>query len=151
MDEAPTTTWYEDCDGDGFARAGARAIMACARPASSVSTCVTGGGWTARDPSGESDCNDDNADVNPGQRTFQTSAISGAAASDDYDYNCDRMEERISTSRGRCERTLFSCIRTEGWVGGTPECGATAEWVTGCRTTLTGCATDTGRRPQACL
>lgn len=149
-DEAPTTTWYEDCDGDGFARAGARAIMACARPAPSVSMCLTGGGWTARDPGEESDCNDDNADVNPGQRTFQTSAIGGASASDDYDYNCDRVEERRSTAGGRCERTWFSCTRTEGWVGGVPECGATAEWVTGCSTTLTGCSTATDRRPQAC-
>lgn len=151
-DEAGVTAWYADCDGDGYAAAGAMTRSACTMPPAGLSGCATGGGWTTRNPAtpAQQDCYDGNAAVNPAQFTFQTTAISGVPASSDFDYNCDMAEERRATAVGACMRMGLSCVLTEGWMGAVAACGATERWITGCTNALTTCNAVTEMRQQAC-
>lgn len=151
-DEVGSTTWYADCDGDSFAATGARTLTSCVRPGAGLSMCTTGGGWTARMPAtGAADCNDANATVRPNQTVHQSIAIAGAAAGADFDYDCDGTEERRDTTRGSCSGILGGCTTTEGWENAaTPECGASADFVTGCTGGI-GCSVETEERTQTCL
>lgn len=153
VDEGGMATWYADCDADGYAAAGARTISSCARPAPGMAMCATGGGWTTRAPTGaaNTDCNDGNATVNPGQTMYQTTPIPGAPAAGDYDYNCNGMEEVRSGAMGSCTVAGLGCAHTEGWVGDAiPACGATAQYVTGCMRTALTCTRMMAERQQAC-
>ncbi|UJR84466.1 putative metal-binding motif-containing protein [Sandaracinus amylolyticus] len=153
-DEGGVTTWYVDCDRDGYARSGAAMVESCARPAAGTAGCASGGGWTTREPSAaaESDCNDGIASVNPGQTTFQTTAIAGAPAASDYDYDCNATEEVRSDDEGACTRAGLVCAVREGWSGdAVPACGATADWIVRCTPSgLVGCSAVTEERQQAC-
>lgn len=152
VDEGGVTTWYADCDADGYAASGATTISSCARPAVAMSMCATGGGWTTHAPgAGETDCNDGNAAVNPGQMMFQTTAIAGAPAASDYDYNCDSMEEVRVGGSGSCMIAGLGCAVTMGWaVDSLPACGATDDFVVRCERGLTSCTAVTEERQQAC-
>jgi cysteine-rich repeat protein len=69
-------TWYEDCDGDGYALPTASGQMQCDAPTTGCGT------FTARVPTaGEADCDDTNADVRP-----RATEIAGDA--DDVDEDC---------------------------------------------------------------
>ncbi len=151
VDEGGATTWYADCDADGYAATGAHTLSACATPATGLSMCASGGGWTARSPATASDCNDGNATVHPTQAMFQTTAIAGAPMSSDYDYDCNGTEETRTSVHGACTRTGFACAITSGWETGTgPACGASAPFITRCDATVLGCTVVTESRPQAC-
>ncbi len=66
VDNGVLTTWYADCDRDGYARTGALSTRACAAPISPPMSC-TGGSWTSSAPSGTRiDCNDAITDIHPG-------------------------------------------------------------------------------------
>ncbi|RLB53119.1 MAG: hypothetical protein DRJ42_12910 [Deltaproteobacteria bacterium] len=151
IDEDGSVDWYPDCDGDEFAAAGTTPMNSCIEPAPTVSGCATVGGFTSRGPLDpeNTDCGDDNPAVNPTQTMFQTTAIVGADASVDFDYDCNGTEEKQLTVVGFCRRvfsSIYRPINVGGWVGAVPECGVTA-------TTVTGCAgsTPTGpTRTQAC-
>ncbi len=138
-----TSTWYVDCDGDTYASPGASTMMSCARPRSSP--CAGTGTWTTRNPTGRvaSDCNDANPNVRPNQRAFQSSAIAGAAPAEDFDYDCDDVEEaRIPSDRGRCSLSVGGvslCSFAAGWVAdAAPTCGVGAEFITACRAVMRG-------------
>ncbi|MDQ3034430.1 MAG: putative metal-binding motif-containing protein [Myxococcota bacterium] len=153
VDEGGVTTWYADCDADGYAASGATTISSCARPAVGMSMCASGGGWTTRAPAaGATDCNDANATVNPGQMMFQTTAIAGAAAASDYDYDCDAMEEVRTGGTGSCARAGLGCAATMGWAAdAVPACGATEDFVVRCEGGgLSACTPVTEERQQAC-
>ena len=152
VDEVGITTWYADCDGDGYAATGARSLMACARPAAGTSLCASGGGWTARAPTAltDTDCNDGNVDVSPAQTMFQTTMISGADMSVDFDYDCNTVEERRTTTSGSCTVAGLGCRLSEGWAADAPACGGRGGWVIGCTRGLGGCAETTEMRQQAC-
>ncbi len=150
VDEVGITTWYADCDADGFAATGARSLMACAMPAVGMSMCATGGGWTARAPADGADCNDGNRDVSPAQTMFQTTAISGAPLASDFDYDCNTMEERRVITRGACTPAGLGCSLREGWSAEAPGCGTSAAWIIGCTRGLGGCSATTEMRQQAC-
>ena len=127
VDEGLTTTWYVDCDGDGFAPSAEGAVDACAAPSTGPPTCTTGA-WTARRPLGGStvDCADGNRDAYPGQPGQFAVPISGASPDVDFDYDCDGVEEVDFGVPLTC--TLIAGTCTGGrWVGTeTPECGDSA-------------------------
>jgi hypothetical protein len=65
VDEA-APTWFQDCDGDGFAASTLGTVKSCAKPAS-AGTCVS---WTTTIPAPDTrsnwDCNDADAAYHPG-------------------------------------------------------------------------------------
>lgn len=95
-------TWYKDCDGDGFASASElnSGVPQCAKPAGACSCSGCANDWTATAPSdpGTIDCWDSDPNVKPTQTTYFSSAISGRAASVDFDYNCDGTEQPYYTN-----------------------------------------------------
>ena len=65
----PGQVWYADCDSDAFFDA--NGISSCSTPASScVDTLPPDGGWDHIDPGNIADCDDENAEMNPGQAWF---------------------------------------------------------------------------------
>ena len=115
---------YQDCDGDAFAPATAEIWRGCARPAFGPSSCPSGT-WTPQAPTqGKIDCNDSAASVNPGNGQFHESAA--PSSTDDYDWNCDGVEERGFTNvTGGCVRSGTSCFGY--WTAGAAvDCGGSA-------------------------
>ncbi len=110
-EDALYTTYYQDCDEDGYAGSTAGGISRCVAP-------VAAGGcdWISKKPASaaSTDCNDANQDVKPGQTTFFATKINGAAASLDFDYDCDRNEERDpiadSCRGGACPDSGILCF-----------------------------------------
>jgi hypothetical protein len=157
IDEGGITTYYADCDADGYAPMGTPGVDSCVPPSTTLTGCTGAGHWTTRAPNdaASSDCNDANPAVNPGQMTYQTTAIPGEPAASDYDYNCDGTETRQNTTIGACMTTGIRCAFTAGWAPGTttgavPECGASAQTIVGC--TFGGCMPirSTRMTTQAC-
>ncbi len=72
------TTYYQDHDGDGVG--GTKTQNACAPP---------GKGWVTTG----GDCDDENADVFPGQTKYFGTAYQPPNGGDSYDYNCNKKEE----------------------------------------------------------
>ncbi|MCA9605719.1 MAG: putative metal-binding motif-containing protein [Myxococcales bacterium] len=99
-------TWYIDCDDDNFAADTDGSRTGCTEPPASATGC--GGGWTTTRPVSISstDCNDNNADVFPGQTAWFTGAIPGEPGN--YDYNCDGNDS-----------TRYGCGPSDGTCGGT--------------------------------
>lgn len=135
--------WYADCDGDGFAPAGAESQPGCNKPATPPSGC-SAGGWTNQAPgAGTTDCWDQDANAHPmtaseNVKAWQTSPMSGnAPVSIDFDYNCDGSEEKeytqgyVSTSTA-CSKTCGGvycyCSGPGGWAGAVPACGGKATY-----------------------
>lgn len=144
--------WYADCDSDGYATMAAEIGHSCAGPPAMAPVICLSGGWTAREPTSDPvtrDCNDENAAVNPGQTTYQTTAIAGAPAAVNYDYDCDGTETARSTTVGVCSGTLGLCNLSQGWVGAVPACGAEVQWILTCAGL--GCTRGSEPRIQACL
>lgn len=161
IDEGGLTTYYADCDNDSYAATGATGIDSCVQPNTSLTGCTGPGHWTTRAPvvgdTSTSDCNDRNATVNGGQMTYQTTAIPGAPAASDFDYNCDGIEMRQYPAAGSCSRSspTSRCLYTPGWQlngdAGVPMCGATGAYITGCTMALCQPVTIIGmQRRQAC-
>jgi hypothetical protein len=139
--------WYEDCDGDGYAREGATLIIQCEKPPTSEQ-CMD---WTVQRPltaGVDIDCNDRNADVFPGATEYHgTPYCTGSAAmgtrsggswvcatgTPSWDYNCDGEEDPQWTRAGSDGCSLQShcgfggcsywCSRA-GWTSpDAPPCG----------------------------
>jgi hypothetical protein len=94
-------TWYVDCDGDGFAPAGAVGMQQCQKPANVDPSCGATGSWTSKVPTaGTTDCWDKDSRAHPMTATenntaWQSTPMSGdVPVSIDYDFNCDGQEER---------------------------------------------------------
>jgi cysteine-rich repeat protein len=61
------TTWFADCDGDGYGATGAVTVMQCTTPSTSLTGCGTAAArWIVRNPATNPDCNDAIAAVRPG-------------------------------------------------------------------------------------
>jgi len=142
--------WYIDCDGDGFAADTSGTVQQCAEPAPAGSC-----GWTTRRPIGPdtTDCRDDNALVFPGQLMYQTTAIPGAPAATNFDYDCDGSERAnypidpfiiiACTGDRSCSGTIF-------WAEEEAACGATRT-LSYCRySPVTGCGRTTREEVMAC-
>lgn len=126
-DDGVGRTWYQDCDGDGFAAVGS-GKDACSKPPN-----ANGCGWTERAPSAtETDCDDENEVRHPGaepglpiSRTGQTLPPVG---DDAYDLDCDGLAQPegsgMSTGKvkqGRLEMIEF-CADGTACVGNEPLC-----------------------------
>lgn len=90
-DETTMTTWYADCDGDGYAEPGAEVASTCGLPAAPPESCF--GGWTARAPSVASDCFDSDLTVSPDQRDYFASPYVDSSRAPSFDYDCSGSEE----------------------------------------------------------
>jgi cysteine-rich repeat protein len=86
-DEPASSAYYADCDGDGFAAAGAEAVTSCEAPPVS-GTCTS---WTSRAPTSASttDCHDGNATVRPNQTGFFGTGYTTPSGTTSFDYNCN--------------------------------------------------------------
>jgi hypothetical protein len=137
IDEETMQRWFIDCDGDGWAPAGAPVVTACERPSKTRTGCGTVmAAWTNRDPNAGADCNDGDGRVFPGQSEFFAEPTNDGAATMSYDYDCDGNEERrVDPEVGECVRYpgTSSCTRREGWVGTEPGCGQAGFEVGECR------------------
>ena len=77
------TTWYRDCDADGFAAGIGGTVSACAAPVALLGCSA----WTLTEPvAGKRDCND----ATP---VYAPNADFGVAGDGDGDRNCDGMIE----------------------------------------------------------
>ncbi len=109
--------YYEDLDGDNYGTA---------------SACLCG-------PSGDytgaygSDCDDQDANVHPGQSNwFSTSSVNGS-----FDYDCNGVEEQQYPNTViydcDCLGVCVACsVSQHGYSGSVPACGASGSWVTDC-------------------
>lgn len=151
-DDNPTSsTWYRDCDEDGYAPAGAVTRESCTVPG------LEGGcDWTQREPvdAASSDCDDSRSDVSPGQWMYFSEPLS-AGSDDDArfgNYDCDGValyahgRETADASAACTPGTnLFGGLICQGstergWVGSAPACGEEGT-LTEC-TPLTTCTGD---------
>lgn len=128
-----TSTYYVDCDGDGYAPVGASFVVACAEPDEGPEGCAEGG-WTTRAPTtGATDCADREANAFPGQTEWFETAIADAPAAVDFDYDCDGEETKqfefmsADSYRACSDAGGGSCvIFGNSWrnlFGGPPACG----------------------------
>lgn len=133
-DSLDCSDYYYDADGDGFGSD--KVDPEC--------LCAPDGSYTAAT---NLDCYDYDAEAAPGHADYETTARPDGS----YDWNCDGVETQYYTTRGECSGWI-SCAHTAGWDGGTPACGATSAWVSGCDTTWYGdCYETTSSQTQACL
>lgn len=94
--------WYPDCDGDGFAPAGATGIAQCAIPASSPDGCSKGlvGTWTSRPPAEGADCWDSDPAAYPRSDAAWSSTPMSGRRELRFDFNCSEVEEPRWTNTG---------------------------------------------------
>ena len=126
----------EDIDSDGY---------------SAPSAPCTGGSLP------KTDCNDNDANVHPGQTSYFTLPRSdrSVGAPDAYDYDCNGASELQYTMITRCYYAGYSCgceTGTSGWNGTSPPaCGASA-LTADCLPCDSGCNPHTNGtvRTQAC-
>jgi len=152
--DATQTTWYADCDKDGYAVTAANTVVACMKPANDTSQtgCPSNiGGWTSRNPGTDvtqRDCYDLVALANPGITAWHTDVIPGTSS---YNWNCiDGTEYRYPSGTLTCKASIF-CLKGQccysstsysGWYDGTaPYCNV-AETMKVCGTSPP-CAADT--------
>lgn len=103
-DGCTAVTFYEDQDGDGFG-ATSTATTACTSP---------GAGWVTQD----GDCNDDDADVHPGQTQFFAQGYTVPGTTEvSFDYDCDGHETEASPVVPKSPAALVC-----GWVFNPPHC-----------------------------
>lgn len=108
---AAPITWYLDGDDDGYG--GTTTSTACAAPQAPLG----GGVWVTRD----GDCDDSNAQVNPGVTAFFTvgyTPVGSTAVS--FDYNCDHVEtEARDSPEASCGWSGLICDGS-GYIEATP-------------------------------
>jgi hypothetical protein len=146
-----------DIDGDGYGNA-----------ADVMTTCTCPAGYIPPHPSGDTDCDDTNASVNPGVTAYSTSyycpgGVSCDATTGSFDWNCSGSEERQYPTRswGGCGRDpscsgICLLCSGSGWTTSTvPDCGQPSRFVLGnnyrvCTYSGFLCSESFTRRVQAC-
>jgi hypothetical protein len=109
------------CSTDGL-----YTLTPCSAGCKAGKCCVDADKDTVSDCSAPPDCNDNNADVFPGQTKYFDLPITGGTS---FDYNCNSTEEKESPDLVKCQFTGSSCSG-EGWQGSVPACGQSGTWVT---------------------
>ena len=100
-------------------------------------------GFVHAHPSGRTDCNDNNALVNPGSSVFRTVPIPGKTTNR-YDYNC-RQGDELQNNSSDYWRPL------PGQDADVPECGETRQIWEGWENCDSGCVSDcNGRFNETC-
>lgn len=138
-------SWYQDCDGDGYAGLDAESMQTCDMPVA-TQACPW---WTTRKPVREDvlsyDCNDAEVSAYPGQTGWFTAYAEGTSS---WEYNCTTMVEKrfpttgvgtgaYCTSLGVIGKPGTStCIGASGWVAASPLCGKPGQY-TRCTTIIT--------------
>lgn len=163
-------TWYIDCDRDSFAASTDGSRTGCTEPASSATGCS--GRWTTTRPSSPSstDCNDNNANVFPGQTAYFTTPIPGAPTATRFDYDCSGAHSRqysCGPSGGGCgtdcssgyaprdastnpNGCTFLCVSGRCFVTDYPDCGESANYNTCSRVSISSCLSLSRARTQGC-
>ena len=109
-------TWYLDSDADRYGD-----------PSTAVTSCFTPGNDYVTNGD---DCDDTNTGVNP--------SITGWASApygiNQWDYNCDTVEEQQYTDQGACTvESDGTCTSVAGFVDAAiPACGDSAPFISGC-------------------
>ena len=140
--------YYNDADGDLYGSG------------YDWKTTTTSSGDTRADLAlGESDCNDTNSTINPGQTAYFTSPISGTSS---YDVNCDGLNNKLyGGENGQCETCSAptACASEANGVSNAFNaviaCGTSGTFITsagsceaGAQTCNTACTSES--RTQAC-
>ena len=93
----------------------------------------------------DGDCNDEDPNVRPDQRTFFTEPT----ATGSFDYNCDGIEELESAERAGACRVAGDGCSGSGWQGRVPECGELGSFVV-CERSQGRCVAQSEDRRQGC-
>jgi hypothetical protein len=159
--------WYQDCDGDGFAAAGALSHQSCDKP-TTTEQCID---WVQRTPSGylNTDCDDTNPDVHPDPPHVPFAAVpycaqAGTTATGtapnftcgvgtlSWDYNCNGHDEpRWEVLSPGCVYSPLSrtCLG-DGWAAQeVPDCGEVADYRR-CTVHRLSCNAELESRSQLC-
>lgn len=120
-DEIIRVVCSRDADGDGF---GWRTDV--------VAACQCPPGYILPRLDGKFDCSDENAGVNPGHTSYETSGFCSVGVCQvefaSYDWDCSNHEEMQypNMSDGPCRFVGgggFAVCRGTGWVNNVPDCG----------------------------
>jgi len=88
-----------------------------------VNCDVDGDGSLATGTCGGTDCDDNNADVHPGQVAFFTKATMSGS----FDYDCNGQSEPQYASPLDCTAITLDCVG-EGFADQLPPCGKSGKW-----------------------
>jgi cysteine-rich repeat protein len=92
-DEPAESTYYADCDGDGYAALGAASLRSCGPPLFVPGPCPF---WTVQSPEVAADCQDNDSNVFPGQTTYFRDAYATPSGASSFDYDCDGEETSLT-------------------------------------------------------
>ena len=118
-----TRTCYYDGDGDGHTVGSGTSrckAASCASPSDSYKAL-----------SSPTDCCDTEANANPDQTAYFSTAISGAGCTANYDYNCDSSETKQYRASPSCYNSVDDCPNNcWGYYQqtGSPVCGSSANY-----------------------
>ncbi len=123
---APATTI---CSGNGVATCSADGLygppVSCPLGCKAGQCCLDVDKDTISDCDAPPDCNDNNADVFPGQTKYFDAPIAGGTS---FDYNCNGSVEKEPGGPVNCQHQGSYCDG-DGWQGAGPACGQSGNWV----------------------
>ena len=129
------TNFWKDQDGDGYGIAG-----------DSQCLCVATAPYTGTQTG---DCCDTDDRARPSATAWFTSVNKCGS----FDFNCDGVLSQQYTATGSCRFFDFPfnlCETDAGWIGSTPNCGITGDYLTNCPLGFLQCRQTTAKTVQGC-